>query len=383
MSASKKRKTDESGHRIECLGSFSRISQKTRTSRNTFLNFMVADKPNSAPTWERLTADDFTFDNMRRFSSYLFNKTDMIESTAQNYLSSIRSQVGPMFNYRCELQSGQGANDRWKQLKADLKRHYNVRKKQCIDEKLDAVEERAPCMSMTDYNEVSFSLFKQLGSLNADLRKLSLDRNLIVHAWTLAARPYELGTVSYSGYRINPNDKILRGRIFRTKAFRLQTLTLPCAPMGYPHISYAVDPAHALGTYMVLGEQEGVLPGACVFPFTKEFTQPLSSLTKEDLSDQEDNASRDEGVDDDEDDDVAEQAKVKSDPFAGYITKVLAANVPSSSKKYTSYSTRRGVLQQMGDATDSLRHADVAVRSGQINTMQANDTFDEHDNKAG
>jgi hypothetical protein len=383
------------------LESLAHKSPKARTSRNQFLNFLKADKPDSDPTWESLTVADFTFDNMRRFSSYLLNKTDVVESTAQNYLSSVRSQVGPLHNYQCELQALNGADAVWHRLREDLKKHYDLRKKEAIGIHPDAelTNKGAPCMSIVDYNEILFSLFKEMDSLGADVEKLSFDRNLIAHAWTLAGRPYELGTVSYSGYRMNPTDNILRGRIYRTKKFKLQTLTLPCAPLGYPYITYAIDPVHALGTYMVLGEQEGVLKEACVFRLAKEFSMSLSSVKVGNEGD----ASDDEDVDSEEDDeDVVDSTeaneepgevkkkKTRSDPFAGYITKVLAAHVPSSNKKYTSYSTRRGVLQQMGDASDTLRHADAAVRSGQINTMQANDTFyeyymasNEHDNKAG
>jgi hypothetical protein len=114
------------------------------------------------------------------------------------------------------------------------------------------------------------------------------------------------------------------------------------------------------------------------------------------LSSVGDAVADDDDDEEDEDEEIegfaesSEAKKKRDDPFAGYITKVLAANVPSSQMKYTSYSTRRGVLQQMGDASDNLRHADAAVRGGHVGTMKAMDTFfeywattNEHDNKAG
>ena len=409
MSASKKRKAgDVFEHRIESLDCPSHESKKAKTSRRQFLNFLKADKPKNSepPTWESVTEADFTFDSLRRFSGYLFHKTSIGESTAQDYLSSIRSQAAGLFDYKCSIHSEGGADAKWKQLKSDLKKHYTKREIQqrAASGKMTEIKNKgAPCMSLMDFNEIMVSLFKQLCASDADLKKLSFDRNLLAHMWVLAGRPYELGTVSYDGYRVNPSDNILRATIFRTKHKRIQVLSVPCAPMGYPHVSYAVDPIHALGTFMVLGAHEGVLQDECIFPLSTEFIQPLSSVkttgaaaTSKELDSDEENSQEEDGSDGSDAgdfeaaDEVVEKNKDRSDPFAGYITKVLAANIPSSQKKYTSYSTRRGVLQQMGDASDNVRHADAAVRSGQIGTMKANDTFyeyymttNEHDNKAG
>jgi hypothetical protein len=391
MSASKKRKADDSDHRIECLDCPSHESKKAKTSRNTFIKFLKADKPHSEHTWESVTKDHFTFENMRRFSGYLFNNTSVVESTAQDYLSSMRSQAAAIFNYEVEIHSAGGADKRWKQLKEDVRKKYTSREfeQRTASGKMTEISNKgAPCMSLMDFNEIMVSLFKQLSMDKADVTKLVFDRNLLAHTWVLAGRPYELGTVSYNGYRVNPTDNILRATILRTKQKRIQVLSVPCAPLGYPHVSYAVDPIHALGTFMVLGAHEGVLPDECVFPLTSAFVQPLSSVgdaVAEGDDDEEDEDEETEGFAE-----SSEAKKKKDDPFAGYITKVLAANVPSSQIKYTSYSTRRGVLQQMGDASDNLRHADAAVRGGHVGTMKAMDTFfeywattNEHDNKAG
>lgn len=183
----------------------------------------------------------------------------------------------------------------------------------------------------------------------------------------------------------------------RTKgAHRRQNLTLVCTPIGYPNVSFASDPLHALGAYFAVDAPLGVGSNASIFPSPgtnavrapklDDNTSQGGASTTATSHDHPDEACQGFGGGTTT---VPRKRRAKMDNtknewngrsgHARVITKYLdeVTKTVNPDAHYTSYSARRGSLHVMG-STDGLRNSDAAIRAGQINTMMALDTFYEY-----